>query len=69
MKNKKIKPVETREINTNPQSLDNGIGGLKIKPGKVVKNVSEFGYAVGIGQTANFPGHVHKILLERGYIE
>jgi len=61
--------IVTREINTNPTAPQNiGIGGMKIKTGKVVKDVSEFGYAIAIGDSAPFPGHVHKMLIEKGYI-
>jgi hypothetical protein len=66
----KAAATQTREVNTNPNAAQNldGIGGMKIKPGKVIKDISEFGYAVAVGDHANFPGHVHQMLIEKGYI-
>jgi len=61
---KETPKTTTREITTNP-----GIGGMRLKEAKVLKNLIPYGYACNVGETYVFPGHVYDLFKENGLVE
>jgi hypothetical protein len=65
----KAAPIITKELNTNPNSKGQFLADGFLVKCKVIGDLSGTPYAVQIGETATFPTHVAKELIEQRKLE